>query len=78
MVDTLRAASNDRILVLLPQAYVQKVIPNSTKHRAGKHKMTTTTDDDQVLSNNDENTLLSLGKNYSPFFIVAHSKKTAG
>ena len=48
MVDTLKESGEDRILVLLPQTYVQKVVPNSAKNRAG-HRFTQTTADDQRI-----------------------------
>jgi hypothetical protein len=48
LVDTLRKQTDERILVLIPQTYVNKVVPNSAKNRGGQ-KFSQITADDQVL-----------------------------
>jgi pentatricopeptide repeat protein len=47
VVDSLRKQTNDRVLVLIPQNYVNRVVPNSAKNRVGV-RFSQTTADDQV------------------------------
>jgi len=48
VVDKLREEKRGRALVLLPQPYTQKVVPNSVRVREVRQK-SVTSEDDQVL-----------------------------
>lgn len=49
-MDELKSTTNKRVLVLLPQKYVQKVVPNMAKNKleGGRH-FSVITEEDQVM-----------------------------